>query len=103
MANKVTSGTLRIIQQAVGPRQPNNKADVQSIQQLLKAAGESITVNGNWGDNTQAVLTSFQKRRLTLSPHSTFPGGRVQEIIAVDSPVLELLAYEAGIPDSDHG
>lgn len=97
MAYKVTSGTLRIIQEPVGPRQPNKDADVRSIQQLLKAAGENIRVDGNWGDRSQAILTSFQKRRLTSAPNAAFPGGRVHDIITVDCPVLELLAYEAGI------
>lgn len=97
MANNVTAGTLRIIQQPVGLNQPNAWADVCSIQQLLKAAGESVRVDGKWGEKSQATLVSFQKRRLTTAPTGAFPGGRVQNVLTVDSPVLELLAYEAGV------
>lgn len=96
MASQVTSGTLRIIKETVGAKGRNADGDVRSVQQLLQAAGEPVKVDGNWGDKSQAALIRYQKGRLTSAPPGTFKRGP-QEQLAVDSPVLTLLAYEAGL------
>jgi hypothetical protein len=96
MASQATSGTLRIIREPVGAKGRNDDGDVRSIQQLLRAAGESVRVDGDWGEKSQSALIRYQKRRLTTAPPGTFKHG-VQEQIAIDSPLLALLAYEAGL------
>jgi hypothetical protein len=97
MAYKATSGTLRIINDGVGKNQRNAPDDVASVQELLRAAGENIRVDRQWGDKSQAALIAFQKRRLTTAPLGTFPNKRAEEILTVGSPILSLLAYEAGV------
>jgi len=97
MAYRATSGTLRIINESVGKHQRNAPDDVASVQELLRAAGENIGVDRQWGEKSQAALIAFQKRRLTTAPLGTFPNGRVQDALSVGSPVLSLLAYEAGV------
>jgi peptidoglycan hydrolase-like protein with peptidoglycan-binding domain len=96
MASQATSGTLRIIQETVGTKGRNRDEDVRSIQQLLSAAGQSVKVDGKWGDKSQAALIQFQKHRLTTAPGSTFSKG-VQDVLTAGSPVLTLLVYEAGL------
>jgi hypothetical protein len=96
MASQVTSGTLRIIRDTVGANGRNGDGDVRSVQQLLSAAGVPVKVDGNWGDKSQAALIRYQKGRLTSAPPGTFKKG-AQELLTVDSPVLTLLAYEAGL------
>lgn len=56
--------TRKIITQRVGENCTNRKQDVQSLQELLIAAGETLPggADGAWGPKTAKALASFQRR-----------------------------------------
>jgi peptidoglycan hydrolase-like protein with peptidoglycan-binding domain len=44
-------------------KRPSNKFPVRSLQQLLRARGHSVAVDGIFGPNTEAAVKSFQQSK----------------------------------------
>ena len=58
------ASTSNSLSAAVGPNCPNKKSDVELVQQLLKAKGLSLTVDGLFGKGTTTAIKNFQKGAL---------------------------------------
>lgn len=80
------------INKSVGEKGVNQKSDVKKLQQLLIAAGETVTGgdDGVWGSNTAKALESFQTKYQSS-------GVKIQKLLSPEDYCLLLMAWKANI------
>jgi hypothetical protein len=82
--------TVEFTQKAVGPGCVNQAGDVWTVQQLLRAAGQTVGVDGGWGGNTADGLQAFRTRQVT-------PGLRAPAALKPNDELLLAMAEKADL------